>query len=79
MISLEPRPVGMWVLPDKKLLLCWDNAVEELGLGFENQKIRLIHGTQLVLLLLPQSIMTGSHPLQPPVQCILWALSQAVV
>ena len=81
MISLEPRPVGMWVtclLPDKEILLCWDNAVEGLGLGLENQGIRLICGTQLVLLL-PQSIMTGSHTLQPPVQCVLRALSQAGV
>jgi len=42
MISLEPRPVGMWVpcpLPDKEILLCWDNDLEGIGLGLENQRI----------------------------------------
>ena len=42
MISLEPRPVGMWVpcpLPDKEILLCWDNEVGGRGLGLENQGI----------------------------------------
>jgi hypothetical protein len=42
MISLEPRPVGMWVpcpLPHKEIFLRWDNEGEGLGLGLEKQGI----------------------------------------